>query len=418
MRQTRLKRGTEGMRLQALALGAIGGFVSLAASAAHAQSMPEIGTEREWSVGASAEVSYDTNTSRTEDEFAAVRGIKQEDYVFTPSLTASILQPFGRQAVFLKGNIGYAFHRYNPNLDRRRINLTGGVGGIFGPCQPAAYGTYDASQSDLADLDFGTTENLRETTTVALAVACAPSAGLGGSVLVQRAHSKNSADTVKTSDATVETATLSMGYTQPSLGTVALGFSYTDTEYPNRIIPGRPVGDGFFTQAYFVSYNREFGSRLSVAANVGVIHLKREFAAPGSKQSLSSTSYGLDVVYGLGRRIDLEVRAARSVTPSQQVGKSYDQQTTAEGAIVYRLGTRITLTGGYIWKDTESNADTASSLLVVNSSRVDTVYGSISFAPNDRMSFSLDVRHEEREANPTQFTYSGLRIGLSAQTAF
>ncbi|MFZ5720255.1 MAG: hypothetical protein ACOY5Y_12430 [Pseudomonadota bacterium] len=418
MRQTRLKRGTEGMRLQALALSAIGGVVSLAPSAAHAQAVPEIGTEREWTVGASGEVYYDTNTSRTEDDFAVVRGIKQEDYVFTPSLTASIMQPFGRQAVFLKGNVGYTFHRYNPNLDRRRINVTGGVGSILGPCRPAAYATYDANQSDLADLDLGTTENLRETTTVAVAVACAPSAGLGGSVLVQRADSKNSADSVKNSDATIKTATVSMGYSQPSIGTVSLGFSHTDTEYPNRIIPGRPVGDGFFTQAYFLSYNRQFGSKLSVGANIGRIHLKREFAPPGSEQSLSSTSYGLDVVYGLGRRIDLELHAARSVTPSKQVGKSYDQQTSAEGAIVYRLGTRVTLTGGYIWRDTESNTDTASSLLVVNSSRVDTVYGTITFVPNDRMSFSLNVRHEEREANPTQFTYSGLRIGLSAQTAF
>lgn len=406
------------MRLQALAVGALGGFAGLAAGAAHAQAVPEIGTEREWSVGASGEVYYDTNTSRTQDEFAVIRGIKQEDYIFTPAVTASIMQPFGRQAVFLKGNVGYTFHRYNPNLDRRRINVTGGVGGAFGPCRPAVYGTYDANQSDLADLDLGTTENLRETTTVAVALACAPSAGLGGSLQVQRADSKNSADSVKNSDATTKTATVSVGYTQPTIGTVSLGASYTDTEYPNRIIPGRPVGDGFFTQAYFLSYSRQFGSKLSLGANVGVIHLKREFAPPGAEQSLNSTSYGLDVVYGLGRRIDLELHAARSVTPSQQVGKSYDQQTTAEGAIVYRLGTRVTLSAGYVWRDTESNTDTASSLLVVNSSRVDTVYGRIAFVPNDRMSFSLNVRHEEREANPTQFTYSGLRIGLSAQTAF
>jgi hypothetical protein len=406
------------MRLQALAAGALGGFAGLAASAAHAQSVPAIEPVREWNVGVRAEAYYDNNISRTAKSFVSTRTLEREDYVFTPAVTASIVQPFGRQAFFLNGDVGYVFHRNNPSLDRRRAKVTGGLGGLLGPCRPVAFGTYEAAQSDLATLDLGTSENLRETTSVALGATCARSAGVGAAVLVQRTDAKNSAPSVETSDSTTETAALSLIYSRPSLGALSVGFSYTDVEFPNRILPGRPVGDGFFSQSYFVSYERELGTKLSLGGNVGLTHLKREFAPPGVKQSFSSASYGLDLVYGLGRRIDLELHAARSITPSQQVGKTFDKRTTADASIRYEVGTRLALTAGYSWQDIESNADTASALLVVTDARVDAIFGTVTFAPNERLSLQLNVRHEEREANLPQFTYSAVRVGLSAQTSF
>ncbi|MDZ4375386.1 MAG: hypothetical protein U1C74_28745 [Phenylobacterium sp.] len=380
--------------------------------------MPDIGREREWRFGARVDAAYDTNISRSTRALSVLRGIEQEDYLLTPSLTAVVVQPIGRQAVFLNADAGYTFYRRNSQLDKRRAAISGGVSSTLGPCQQVTYAGYDASQSDLANLDQASSVNLRQTTSIAAGLQCSRPGGLGGSLFVQRADKKNSNVTLKESDATTETASATVMYEQPTLGGLVLAFNYSGTEFPNRINPGRPVGDGLFVQSYTLGYNRAFGRRGTVSASAGVNHVKREFAPPGVDQSFNSTAYQLDVLYGLGERIDLELHAAQSVTPSQQVGKSFDKRTSGEAVIRYRLGPRISVTAGYARQDIDSNADTASALVTITSAQIDSVYGAVEYTPNDRMTFRLNVRHDERDANLPQFNYSAMRIGLSAQANF
>lgn len=407
------------MRFQALALGALVGLGFCVPGAATAQmAMPAIKPVREWKVGVRADAFYDSNIARASKALATAQGLEREDYVFTPAATVALVQPFGRQALFLNGDAGYSFYRNNSELSRRRAKLQGGLAAVFGPCRQVTFGGYEAAQSDLASLDATTTENLRQTKSVALGLTCARAVGPGLQMMVQRADTKNSAVRIKESDATTETATLGITYGRPSLGIFTVGANYSSTEFPNRIISGRPVGDGFFVQSYQLGYQREFGSRLSLSAGGGVSHVKREFAPPGVDQSFNSATYSLDVIYGLGTRIDLEVRAARAVTPSQQVGKTFDKRTSADGIIRYRAGNRLSFAGGYSRQDIDSNVDTASQLVAVTSAQVDAVYATVDFKPNETLSLGLEVRHEQRDANLPQFTYTATRLGVRAQASF
>jgi len=406
------------MRFQALALGAVASLGTFLPALALAQALPNVQGKREMKFGARVASYYDNNISRSSSTLSSLRNLSRDDYVLTPSVTASIVQPFGRQIAFLKGDVGYSFYRYNSQLDRRRASVSGGVAGMLGPCRPIAFGSYDASQSDLANLDIATTSNLRQQVSVGVGATCARSVGPGASFMVQRADAKNSAAVIKESDATTELASIQLLFSRPSLGTFAAGFNYSGTEYPNRINPGRPVGDGFFTQSYFIGYNRKFGSRLKVSAQGGVTHVKREFSPPGVDQSFNSASYNGDLTYGFGERIEFSATASRAVTPSMQVGKTFDKSTQATAVIRYKAGERLALETGYNWQKTDANADTAAALLVVTNAETNAVFGSVSFSPNDRMSFGLNVRYEEREANLSQFTYTATRVGVSAQTSF
>lgn len=383
-----------------------------------AQEMPTVQTKREWKVGVRAESYYDNNISRSSSLLTSQRNLSKDDYVLLPAVTATLVQPFGRQSVFLNGDVGYAFHRYNDELNRRRAKVSGGVGGILGPCRPVLFGSYQAAQSDLANLDIGTTKNLQQVFATGVGAQCARSSGPGASFMVQRSDVKNSALRVKESDTTTEVANVQLLYSRPTLGTFSAGFGYSSSEFPNRIIPGRPVGDGFFTQSYFVGYSRKIGQRLTVTGQGGLTHLKREFSPTGTDQSFNSKTYSGDVTYGLGERIEFEVRGSRAIMPSQQVGKTFDKTTKADALVRYKAGDRLSFEGGYSWQKINSNADTASALLVVTNAETDAIYGNVSFSPNDRLSLSLNVRYEERDANLPQFTYTATRIGVSAQTSF
>ena len=96
-----------------------------------AQEMPTVQTKREWKVGVRAESYYDDNISRSSSVLTTQRNLSKDDYVLLPAVTATLVQPFGRQSVFLNGDVGYAFHRYNDELNRRRAKVSGGVGGIL-----------------------------------------------------------------------------------------------------------------------------------------------------------------------------------------------------------------------------------------------------------------------------------------------
>jgi hypothetical protein len=405
------------MRSWVLALG-VSGAALFAGGVSAAQEMPEVGREREWRFGARVDAAYDNNISRSTRALAVLRGVEQEDYLLTPSLTAAVVQPVGRQAIFLNADAGYTFYRRNPQLDKRRAAISGGVSSTLGPCQQLTYASYNAAQSDLANLDLASSENLRQTKGVAASLQCSRPSGLGASLFLQRLDSKNSNITLRESDATTETGSLTLIYDQPSLGNFALAFNYVDTEFPNRILPGRPIGDGVFMQSYTAGYKRELGRRSSISGSAGVTHVKREFAPPGVDLSFTSTAYQLDLLYGLGERIDLEFHAARSVTPSQQVGKTFDKRTVGEAVVRYKLGPRLALTAGYARQEIDSNADTASALVVITNARIDSAYGAVEYAPNQRMTFRLNVRHDERDANLPQFNYSAVRVGLTAQANF
>lgn len=406
------------MRLRTLALGAILSAGGGAAVAQQAPQVPDIVPERQWKVDARVSAYYDTNVARTSKAAAAARGLKQEDYVVTPLLAANIVQPVGRQALFLDGLVAYDFYDRNETRDRRRYNVTGGATGVVGPCRPIVYGTYRALQSDLADIDLATVNNEQTSKGLAAGVQCGRGVGLGGGVTVQRIDVKNSADRLVVQDYTAETLFTTLSYSAPSLANLSVFYSHASNEYPNRIIPGRPVGDGFFTETVGGRVERKFGARLNAGASLSATRLKREFAPPGQKQKFTATTYQGDASYRAGTRLLLSVNAARNVRPSDRPGKLYDIAEQLEGSARYRLGSRFNVTLGHLYSDVASNVDTLAAGLVVTNSRTNSTYGQVEFRAVGNSSLTFDVRHERRDTNLPSFNYTSTRVGLTAAYSF
>lgn len=402
------------MRLRPLVLGTV---LAAGASSAFAQSQPQVPAvepKREYDLGLNVSGYYETNVSKSNKATALQRGIEQEDYYIRPQAIASIVQPLGQQALFIRGLAGYDFYDKNDQLNRQRYDVSGGGMAMYFGCREVAYANYREQQSELTDLDAGTTENTQKVTGGGFGLECGRNTGPQGSVVLQKQQSKNSAATRKTSDADNQVALVTLGYSRPSLGTLTLIYNYSDSQFPNRVIPDRPVGDGFFTETLGVGVERKFGSRLRFSGNFGRTELKREYAPPGLKQKLNVTSYSAEAEYKPGSRINVLITGAREVKPSERTGKLYDVAETVEGTVRYRFGTRMTFSVGYRYADVTSNVDTSQNANVVTSSITNTASAGFVYRQSEKASLLLDVRHEDRETNIPSFDYKDTRVGLTA----
>lgn len=404
------------MRLRPLSLGAF--FCVCAGSAAAAQEMPDVGTERQIHGSLNVSAIYESNFARSSKALAAQRGIELEEYTLRPQANVNIVQPFGRQVVFLAGSTGYDFHRENPRLDRSRYDVQGGYVTSLGMCQLAAVESFRAAQSDLADIDSVTTKNEVRAIGTTVTAACGRPTGIGVSTSVSRVDTKNSAVVQRPADSTLETLAVQFGYSNATLGRLGLVYSYSSSEFPNRIIPGRPVGDGFWTESYGLSIERDLGSRLTLSAQAGRTRLKREFAPPGLPLEFTTTTYSGDASYQFGSRLLLRMHGERTVRPAARAGKLYDIATSGEVSGQYTLGSRYTVSLGYGVADIDSNVDTFSLQPVITSSRTHSGFGSIRYRQSEFASLALNVRYDERNTNLPDFNYNSTRVAISAEIGF
>lgn len=410
------------MKLRTLALGAMLGAgtagAAAAQSGANGGALPTVDQRRTIEIDAQVGAFYDTNITRGSKAAAISRGLKQQDYTVTPALNVNIAQPIGRQVIFLKGAAGYDFHARNSRLDRERFDLTGGGAGTIGPCRPMAYETFQVRQSDLADADLTTTTNRQSVIGPTVALTCGRDRGFSGLVMASRLDTKNSASRMTVQDSTTETLTSAVTYSAPSLVTASVIFNYGNTEFPNRILPGRPVGDGYFVQSYGLRLERKFGARIQTGVMASRTHLKREFAPAGTPTTLNTNTYEADIAYRANTRATLTLTAQRDIKPSNRVGKLYDISQGGEARIAYRLNSRYSVTLGHIYEQMNSNGDSATTRLVVTNARTNTTYATVDVQRFGPASLQFDVRREQRDTNLPLFDYKSIRVGLITRVSF
>ena len=404
------------MQLRRFVLGVVG--CACGAMPAGAQMLPAVVGERQIHANLNVATIYEDNFSRSSKILAAQRGIKQNEVTVRPQVNVDVVQPVGQQIVYLRGGAGYDFHRFNNQLDRARADLQGGYVTTISLCQASVYGNYRAGQSDLALLDSPGVKNLSQVTGTAAGVQCGRPGSFVGGMTVQRTEAKNSAAIQKEADSTVETLSAQLGYSNSTIGQVGLTYAYSNNEFPNRLIPGRPVGDGFFTQTFGVTAERQFNSRLKATAAAGRTTVKREFAPAGTDLKFTSSTYSALVNYRLGNRLTFELSGDRAVIPTARAGKLYDIATTGELRGTYRFGSRYMVSLGGRVEDIKSNPDTTLARPIVTDARTKTAFGSITYSQSRRASLVLDVRYDDRNTNLPDFNYTSTRVGITAEVGF
>lgn len=407
------------MRFRPLALGVLA--CASTSSIAFAQDAPIVDNQRQMEIRARADAIHQTNVGQLNKALSLSRGITPEDWTFRPSLQIDVVQPLGRQALFLKGSAGYDFHRRNQQLDRERVDLQGGYLTTLARCRLIAVGGYRAAQSELSDLSnlTSSTKNLLQEKSASGFIDCTRNTGLGAQLTGSHVVSTNTDQLQKQSDATTDTGGVTLAYRNPALGNIAVIGVYAQSDFPNRIVAiGVPPGDDFLVRSLGISLEKKFGSKIKSNIAVSRSLLKRGSAPAGTPLKTSSTTYHADITYRLSSRLEFEAIGDRAIVPSNRVGKLYDVERNAELVGRYKIGPRIMFTAGGRREDVKSNADSTLGPNVITKSRDKIVYGSVRYRQSQRVSYFAELRQNDRITNLPVFDFSDTRLTLSADVAF
>ncbi len=380
-----------------------------------AMSTPALAQDvRSVTFGVQATVLHDTNVSRSDAATAALRGIVREDTIFSPAVTADVLLPISRQSIYLQGSVGYDFHDKNTQLDTENLDLVGGLNLNFGPCQGQIGGQAHYGQANLQTVTLVDSENAIESRSIGGTLACSRASGLGVMGTVNKTWSENSNAIVSGNDSETFDATIGVTYARPALGTITVFTGYSDTDYPNRILPTQ--ASGYETTSIGVSFERRISSRLQGVVSYAYTTVETDSLLPDS--DFEGSTYRLDLTYRPSERLRAEFGVGRQVSPASSLGGLYSIDTTWRLTGAYDLGSRIAVSLGTEFASTETEGAFAIIAPVLADSDSYAVFGAISFAQSERIKWALTARYEDRDANVPQYTYTRTVVALSTGVAF
>jgi hypothetical protein len=388
-------------------------------AAAQDADVPAVESARAYKVGMTAKVIYDSNVARTDELTAARRNIRPEDQIIRPAATFAIVQPLGRQALFLQGDAGYDYYRHNKQLNRQNVNLTTGSVVNAGKCRAILFGRYASFQSDLADLTLvGSAKNTQTATTLGSSLDCRIGPRLELATYGMRQRFDNSNALQKLADHRGTIAGARLGYGSSGLGTFSAIFTYSEQTYPNQP-NGSGTGQKFTNEMIGLGYDRRLGSKLKIQGQVARATLRRSVAPAGIPKKANATSYSLAATYQVNHRLNLQVNAERGYQAANSIDKLYTLSTNWDAQATYRIGSRMSVAAGRseAREKSSSTAAVGPSLTPTRSTTTAT-FGSIKYEQGRRGALELSVRQEDRKTDIPAFGYSATRATLGLAVNF
>lgn len=388
---------------------AVGVLVAAASVSSHVAAQDK----KSFSLDLGAAVEHHTNVARSSKTQAELRGLEQEDTIFTPTASFDALLPIGRQSLFLNGSVGYSFYDSNTSLNRERMNLAGGGVVRVGPCSTTLSANY---QRGLNLVDNPIIEddvrNVQENKSIGVDVGCSAAAGFGVTASAFKDWSDNELDFLKMSDFERQRLRAGVSYGRPTFGSISLFVGRDETTYSNRL-----VDDGYDMDTLGVTYSRRFGARIEgdVTIAQSKIRPKVTTAFLGNREY---QTYAANLSYRANSRLRFSGGFERSIMPSSGILRSYDLTESYKIQGDYDIGSRLLLSLGAARTDRASEGALLSPVNDLTDSRLTAFFGTLRYRQSDRLSFVLRLGQEERTTNAPQFDYENSRVGLGADLSF
>jgi hypothetical protein len=390
-----------------------GRAVATAVALIPGMAMAQNASGREFSIEPQLRLEYDNNVLRLPDGATVPNGYRRSDYRSSPQVVVNIARPIGRNRVFLTGVVGYDFYRYNKQLERERIILTGGGSMALNSCTVNGQVNYTNRQSDLDDIvlsGFGRGANREIIWSPNVGVSCGAPGGLSSSLSYTHDDVQNSDPFRKFGDYHANTYNAQIGLNRPALGNVGIYTNYRHGIYDNRLIgPGR--NEGVKSYAAGIRVDRQFG-RIKGHIAGGMTRVQSN--TPGVRGFRGGT-YDVSLTYG-GPRLNAQLALGRSVQQSNLLGVDYSIVDNFDLGATYKLNPRIRLNSGASFvrrRLSQSPVATVPVLVGNRNDRSQSFNVGASFDAARHMSFDLGATWRQRRGDLPIFDYNARILALT-----
>jgi Putative beta-barrel porin 2 len=360
---------------------------------------------------------YNSDITASSAAIAKERGLTQADEIYGPAINLNYIHPLGPYSFFLEGQAGYDFHQNNSILDRERVGAQGGADANLGFCDVTTKGTYNRYQSDLQDLIVGVTKNTQEIVTPEISATCNQTGRLVPSFDVQNTWSNNSAPLLTTSDFRSFNLSGNLLYHVQQIGDVSLIGQYTSTDFPNRVflIGGSTFAEGYGLYSGGLRFERKFGSTINFSVSITNTSLTPD---GGVGQKFDGITYMSNLSYEITPRLTAQLNISRQTLPSNRFDVDYSIDQIYAGELDYKFTSRLS---GKLGASNSHHRFEGAALdpdLELTHETDWNIYGSLGYDITPRLSLSLTVTQQERQADLAGYSYSGTIVGLVATKAF
>lgn len=362
---------------------------------------------------------YDENVARASRAVAASRGLTRSDVMLSPVATVDIEKPFGPHRVGVTGQIGYDFYRRNTELNRERINLSADSDLRAGPCAVSPYVRFSRRQTDLGDLAllgpaFVDVKNTETVQTYGAELACGRATGLRPVVGYEYETGDNSNLLRERSDYHAQMYSVGLRYVGPTFGVVTVYARRRKTVFDDLPVPG--FGDDRYrTTEYGVRYQRNIGSRFTVAGSVG--HTKVDSANPlvGDRSGLTWNLRGTALV---GSRMQVTLETANEFRNSLSSDATVNRLRSYMASVNYAATEvlRFNASARFEKQTRDYGFVPPPGTLLDDKRRIYRVGATYDFGRRTR--FGLYAGREERNGNGSLFDYSANNVSMSVGVRF
>lgn len=398
------------MRYVAL-LGAL--FQTLPATA---QSLPVVtDTSPLFTVTASAV--YDSNVARSSENLANLRGIVQEDEIYSPTAQLNLARIWGSGAAFIKASAGYDFYRNNTILNREELDVHTGVNQKLETCFSTLEGIYTRQQSDLDQLTVAVTKNTESLSSASLSVVCDWGSRVSWSLSAAPTWAQNSAILLKASDNRSVPVIGEVRYDFSTFGKISIFGEYVDATYPYRAVQldSSFVADGYNLYSGGVRFKRDLGTRLTATLQLSVISLRPRVP---EDLAFSGAGYSAAVTYQFTPRLDAEVFIEKAANPANRIDTTYSVDQTYRASLGYKLGVRTRLSfDGQIVDFHYFGAKIQRGIDPIKQS-IGSINAKLGYTLRPNLSIALTAMQEHGSADIEGYGYDDSRAELSLSAAF
>ncbi len=346
----------------------------------------------------------------------------------TPVIDGGVGLLFGRQQLFLGGQVGRDFFINKAQFNRSLWALGGGVAWQVGSRCTGVVGAETRSQLLVQVNDqIRFTPNVQKTKSAAASATCQTAGGLGFGGTVR--HDDVSNDTIERAafDFRSTAYAPNITYGNSRLGQVSIGARIADVVYPRRPVatPAGIVGDGLATLNGRLGYSRTLGTRVQVTAGVSYLRSRPKpnlvlaidqtgqiVAIP--REPFTGTGYDFSVGYQPSSRLTVTVAGDRNFTTNQNVGALFTVAQTLSADIRYKIGPSLTfgIGGNRGTNDYKGSFVSPAEQQLRISDRFEGAYASLDYSPRKLYSVGFEIMHQRRKSNPATLDFKSTSAAL------